>query len=201
MMTARDRTLTVNEARLLWKTYMANRSNVDLRDRLVEHYAPWVQSLIEGMARNINLADRENAIGEGLFLLTQKIIPQYDGRGKFEGWASICLRRRIVDLWRRQRQLMVSLQTPSGDGDEEFTEMIDLLPAPSERLCDLRFCELTAQLTNREALVLWLRYYRGLTIDETAKELDTANGTIRSRTYAAIKKLRNSKAAAKFLPD
>jgi RNA polymerase sigma factor (sigma-70 family) len=66
----------------------------------------------------------------------------------------------------------------------------DILPAKESQACSINFCELTADLDCDLAIVLWLRFYRGLTVMEVAKQLRIPKGTVQSRTYAAIKKLR-----------
>ena len=67
-----------------------------LRNRLVEHYLPWVYDLATSIAERIALGDAENAVGEVLVALVNSIVPDYDGQGEFTSWARIRIQRNLM---------------------------------------------------------------------------------------------------------
>ena len=83
-------TLTAQELDALWIAYAANRDDQRLRNRLVEHYAPWIHDLAAAIAVRMRLRDRGNAVGEVLVALVTTIVPGYDGQSGFDaGPASV----------------------------------------------------------------------------------------------------------------
>ena len=76
--------LTAQQLAELWAAYMADRSDVRLRNRLVEHYVPCVRNIAGAIANEMRLRDADNAVGEVLALLLTTIVPCYGGKGDFE---------------------------------------------------------------------------------------------------------------------
>ena len=69
-------------------------------------------------------------------------------------------------------------------------------PAQSESADDLH--ALLSQLPETQREVLVMRFVDGLSVEEIAKALDIPPGTVKTRTYHAIKKLRESPTAKKY---
>jgi len=174
----------------LWAAYLADRSNLQLRNRLVEHYRPWIRHMAAAFARRMRLDDEENAVGEALAGLVASIIPNYDGTTAFHRWARICTRRKLLDIWREQRRadaVFASLLPQDG-----VTSLFELLPDREQRGCDLKFLEIAAELSDRQAMVLWLRYYRGMSVKAVAAMLKVSPSSVTSWTLAAVKELKKT---------
>ncbi len=97
------RTLGPEQLKETWAAYLANRGDLELRNRLVEHYAPWAREIAVSIAWNMGLRDMENAASEVLLTLVESIVPNYDGRQSFDRWARVCIRRKLIDQQRGSR--------------------------------------------------------------------------------------------------
>ena len=95
--------LTAEELDQVWAAYRADRSDLRLRNRLVEHYLPWAGNLAASIAGRMELRDRENAVGEVLAALVAFIVPDYSGHGSFQRWACICIKRKLIALKARSK--------------------------------------------------------------------------------------------------
>ena len=94
------RPLTPQRLDQLWAAYLADRSDQRLRNRLVEHYLPFIRNMAESIAKSMRLRDEEDAVGEVLLALVESIVPGYDGRRNFESWAGLLVKRKLVDQQR-----------------------------------------------------------------------------------------------------
>ena len=169
----------------LWAAYMADRSDLQLRNRLIEHYLPPVRQFAVALAKTLRLRDKENAVGEALAALVGSIVPDYDGSGSFEGWARVCLRRLLISLKRTERKAgMVG-------GGRSGNPGLDLLPLRSQRGGDLNFLEFTANLSDQQAIVLWMRCYRGMTLKAVAGLLKISPSSANFWTKTAVAALQN----------
>lgn len=177
-----------------WKKYLADKHDIELRDRLVEYYLPWVKSIAMRIAGNLHIEDRENAVGEVLMVFAKRVIPKYNGSGTFLGFAGLCIRRFMSDQIRRKRRPTVSISEPriirQHHGRDYVGTLSDVLPAKTETNSDVRFCELTAGLPHRDAIILWIRYYRGLSVSQAAEELEITPRQVKDRTAHALRRLR-----------
>src|SRR5208283_196029 len=140
--------------------YKADRADVQLRNRLVEHYLPWVYGLATSIAERMRLSDVENAVGEVLAALVASIVPDCDGPGEFTHWASVCIQRNLIAQQRRERMTQSIFDEVSTETGKplEFDEM----PAGEKRSLEASFLQVTRELTDRQAIVLWLKFQRGL---------------------------------------
>ncbi|MGA2255782.1 MAG: sigma-70 family RNA polymerase sigma factor [Thermoguttaceae bacterium] len=181
--------LTPQQLDELWTAYMANRSNLRLRNRLVEHYLPWIRRVAISIAHRMGLHDKENAIGEVLAALVGCIIPDYDGKRSFNRWARMCIRRKAIDQWRAERKAEAILHAPRG---ARAIATLEMVPDREQPGCDLKFLEIAAELDDRQATVLWLRYYRGMSVNAVAAMLKVSAGLVARVTYAAVTELRKT---------
>jgi len=174
----------------LWAAYLADRSNRRLRNRLVEHYRPWIRQMAASLAHRIHLEDEENAVGEALVALVAHIIPDYDGTTSFHRWATVCTKRKLLDIWRLERRGEAVFVRPLHGAKR--IPLSKLLPDREQRGGDLKFLELVADLSDEEAMVLWLRYYRGMTIKAISALLRISPDTVTRWTLAAVKELKKT---------
>lgn len=110
-----------------------------------------------------------------LRLIEQKNVTWQDRR-HFYGIAAQCMRRVLVD-YARQRH------AEKRGGDKTFVSLDDSVHSVAERGVDLIALEdaLTslAKLDERQAQVVELRFFGGLSIHETAKVLDVSTATVK----------------------
>jgi len=180
--------LGTQQLEALWAAYNAHRDDLNLRNRLVEHYLPWVRDMALAFARRMALRDKENAVGEVLAALVSSIVPGYDGKSGFIRWARVCTKRKLISLQRVEKKAGTNFSdlSPAPSG----TSVLDLAPCQEQHSYDVNFLELTAKLSDRQAMVLWLRLYRGLTIEATAALLKVSPGSVKSWTHTAVLELQ-----------
>jgi RNA polymerase sigma factor (sigma-70 family) len=107
-------------------------------------------------------------------------------RASPSAWILAIVHRRAVDIVRREQRRRVDpveeFEHPTGDGTDETVF------ARAERASVQRAL---AQLSPAQRRLLELAYYGGLTQCEIAVELDLPLGTIKSRTFTALSRLRS----------
>jgi len=185
------RTLTDRQLGELWPAYVADRGNQELRNRLVEHYVPWVFDVAASLARKMRFRDPENAVGEALAALVASIVPGYDGRSGFEPWANACIKRKLIDLRRTERSAARFSADPPAEVDK--LELLESLPDREPYDGGERgFGRLTAGLSDRQAVVLWLRNYCGLPVETVSRLLGLSPSGVHARARSAMAALRKN---------
>jgi RNA polymerase sigma factor (TIGR02999 family) len=106
--------------------------------------------------------------------------PRWDGRGHFFGAAALAMRRILVERARhRNRQR-------HGGGRDRVELADDLVPSPSPEADGTDLVALDEALRKleahdpRKAKVVSLRYFAGLTVEETAAALDLSPATVKN---------------------
>ena len=128
----------------------------------------------------------EDAVQEA-FLTVWRSAPSFDPeRGAPSTWILTIVHRRAVDIVRRQQARrardVAQLEEPGRDATDETA----LAWAEGARVR-----RALAQLGRGQRRVLELAYYNGLTQSEIAVELDLPLGTVKSRSHAALSRLRS----------
>jgi RNA polymerase sigma factor (sigma-70 family) len=127
----------------------------------------------------------EDAVQEA-FLAVWRHAPSYrPDRARAQTWVLTFVHRRAVDLVRReQRRRAEPLEPeaqPATGSAAEAAELRDRREAVQRAL---------AQLPEEQRRPIELAYYAGLTQSELAERLDEPLGTIKSRMFVGLKRLR-----------
>jgi RNA polymerase sigma factor (sigma-70 family) len=133
----------------------------------------------------------EDAVQEA-FLAVWRQAASFDrSRGKPSTWILTLVHRRAVDLVRRQTRFnalpdqLEALESPAA-----ITESADGDVALREARREVRAALATLSTAERE--VLGLAYWGGLTQSEIATALGIPSGTVKSRTFNALTRLREA---------
>ncbi len=179
--------LTPFQLNRLWTAYLADHGNQELRNRLVEHYAPWVFETARATAAQMAFLDRENAVSEIMAALVESIVPGYNGFSGFKRYARPCIKRKLIDQQRKDQpdDALFAAQFQHG-----YDFAPDRVPDPEQKGCDLNFLELTAELSDVHATVLWLTHYRRTPVEEVAAMLHVSRRTVCSRLREALAALK-----------
>jgi RNA polymerase sigma-70 factor (ECF subfamily) len=150
---------------------------------LYDRYGKLSYGVALRVLRNATLA--EDAVQDA-FLTVWRQAASYDrARGKVSTWILTLVHRRAVDLVRRQRRFnAVAMEPPAAP----------LTPVESLEEVALR-SELQAALqtlSSAEREVVDLAYWDGLTQSQIAGALGIPLGTVKSRTFTALAKLREA---------
>jgi RNA polymerase sigma-70 factor (ECF subfamily) len=156
-------------------------------ERLYRRHAPTMLGLARRILRDA--ASPEDVVHD-VFLEAWRRASTYDPqRGSVRAWLLLRLRSRCID---RLRNARLRERTPWIDAillaldDAGDAHLERLLLAPDRSRVERALASLSPE--HRE--VLWLGYYGGLTMSEISAKLGIALGTVKSRTQAALMRLR-----------
>jgi RNA polymerase sigma-70 factor (ECF subfamily) len=159
------------------------RGDDDALEGLYDRYGGVAYRLAYRVLRDQVLA--QDAVQEA-FLGVWRTAASFDPeRGKASTWLLTLVHRRAVDLVRREdRRRGAPVDPPPVAG----TEPVDETAAVRERRRTVQAA--LAQLPPDQREALELAYYGGLTQSELAERLGVPLGTVKSRMFAALGRLR-----------
>jgi RNA polymerase sigma factor (sigma-70 family) len=133
----------------------------------------------------------EDAVQEA-FLAVWREAARFDrSRGRASTWIVTIVHRRAVDLVRRQARFNALPDQLDVTGSEKVvSEAADEHVALRETRSEVRAALATLSCAEREALDL--AYWGGLTQSEIATALGIPFGTVKSRTFSALARLRDA---------
>lgn len=138
----------------------------------------------------------EDAVQDAFLTVWRSAAGYRRGRGTPSTWILTIVHRRAVDIVRREQRRRADRveesEEPTGDASDEIV----LARAEGERVR-----QALAQLLPGQRRVLELAYYGGLTQSEIAVELDLPLGTIKSRTFTALSRLRSMLEVGAAIPS
>ncbi len=164
---------------------LAARSEQSALSELYDRYGRPAYGLALRVLRDESLA--EDAVQEAFIALWRTAARFVPERGKASTWILTLVHRRAVDLVRREERRRAdpldNVPEPSGGGggaDEEAW-----LRLQRERVQDA-----LKQLPDQQREALELAYYGGFTQSELAERLGQPLGTIKSRMFMGLSRLR-----------
>ncbi len=163
---------------------LAARSDDDALGELYDRFGRVAYGLAVRVLRDPTLA--QDAVQEG-FLALWRTAGSFDpARGKAQTWLLTLVHRRAVDLVRREDRRRAD---PLDDAPVESGESTD----EEAWLRDRRRVVQTAlaKLPDDQREALELAYYGGFTQSELADRLGVPLGTIKSRMFAGLARLRD----------
>jgi RNA polymerase sigma-70 factor (ECF subfamily) len=129
----------------------------------------------------------EDAVQDAFLTLWRTAARYVPERGKASTWILTLVHRRAVDLVRREQRRRSDMLDPSGESG-------DAAPAVDEeawlRLQRERVQGALRQLPDQQREALELAYYGGFTQSELAERLGQPLGTIKSRMFLGLGRLR-----------
>jgi RNA polymerase sigma factor (sigma-70 family) len=127
----------------------------------------------------------EDAVQEAFLAIWRQAASYRPDRAKAQTWVLTLVHRRAVDLVRREERRRTDVLEPelepAGGSAAEAAESRDRRVAVQRAL---------AQLPEEQRRPIELAYYGGLTQSELAERLGEPLGTIKSRTFAGLTRLR-----------
>jgi RNA polymerase sigma-70 factor, ECF subfamily len=128
----------------------------------------------------------ENAVQDAFLTVWRSAAGYSRKRGAPSTWILTIVHRRAVDIVRREQRRRADLLEDYEEPSDDSTEETVLARAEGARVR-----RALAQLAPADRRLLELAYYGGLTQSEIAVELDLPLGTIKSRTFKALSRLRS----------
>ena len=99
--------------------------------------------------------------------------------GHPEAYARQVMARDNISWWRKRRREVVA-------------EVADTADTRSDPDRALMLQSALARLTTRQRTVVVLRYYDDLSVEDTATAMGVSNGTVKSQTHLALRRLREA---------
>jgi len=153
-------------------------------EKMLTHHVPRFRQLAMRWLRNRE--DAEDAVQEALFLAFEHI-DEFHGRAQLSTWVTAIVINSVrMQLRRRGRRQMVSLENGTEDGQWTFSELFaDSRPSPEDVLRERELIELVARLARGLPPLLRvafeLRQCRGLSTKDAAGALGVPEGTLKAR--------------------
>lgn len=170
------------------------------RDELVERCWP----LFYKHARRSARASREDAeeIAQEALIRVLRDVDRFEGRSRLRTWLYRVVSNACKDFRKtRRNQFLGARPGAAVDLDERSADDPDVIAgrpprspeasAISSERRDLLLAHL-AQLSRREQAVLACRHLHGLTVEETAEELEMTKGAVKMATLRALQALQTS---------
>jgi len=153
-------------------------------ERLVRRY--------EGTIYNIayrSTGNREDALDlmQDVFVSVYRGLGTFDGAASFSTWLYAIASRRVVDHYRRGRHRPAECVLDDGVMAAGTPGPHALIEQAERRS---RAIALLDCLPVEQRLVVELKYFQGQTFEEMSKVLGVSTNTLKTRFYAALKKIR-----------
>lgn len=161
-------------------------------EKLVKRYEGKIYN--QGLRLTGNPTDAMDLMQE-VFLGVYRNLHRFRGDAQFSSWIFRIAHNKAIDLNRRKR--LLSNQTNSLDqdefagfdalaGGEEFEPEICL----NEQQQNRRVMKMLGQIPMDQRLIVELKIFQSRTFDEIADMQDISVNTVKTRFYAALKKLK-----------
>ncbi len=142
--------------------------------------------LLAVAARILGPHAAEDLVHDVLVEAWQRAATYDPARGSVRAWLLLRLRSRALDRCRRnQRRPSEPIDRAAELGDPD-------VPDPLNRLEQARARDALGALTPNQREILELAYFTGMTMAEIAEHLGIPIGTVKSRTSAALGRLREA---------
>ncbi len=169
--------------------YAIARGNKKAFKELYQTWAPAIYRLVKRMLAGKN-ADCDEIFQEAMLRIWQKAALFDPAKGKAKSWIYLVATRHCLN-WLNSK----SCHNKSNETDYELNkhESHDLSPeeAAFNKEESKRALELLACLPDEMQQVITLRHLEDLSIDEIAQITQTPAGTVKSRIFYGLKKLRS----------
>ncbi|MHC4470871.1 MAG: RNA polymerase sigma factor [Planctomycetota bacterium] len=170
----------------------ARRGDERAFEALVDAYGGLVLNLAWRVVR-----DRQEAedLSQEVFLRLYRVLDRYDPDRPFEPWLKKVAMNLVLNLTsgkaRRMRRRSASLQAVEGEDGGRLPDTgspdAEETAIRGERAALLR--DAMRRLSTRHRKILAMRYFRGLSYQELARELSLPMGTVKNRLFRAREEL------------
>ncbi|CAM2006009.1 RNA polymerase sigma factor [Acanthopleuribacter pedis] len=153
-------------------------------DRLIRRYESKIYNFALRMTGN-----REDALDlvQEVFLSVYRNLDRYGQQAKFSSWIFTIASHRATDFYRRKKAVD-SLDEPelldAGGGNSPYDQVL-------RRQSNQEVLRLLHQLTPEQRLVVELKYFQEQTFEEMSTHTGIPTNTLKSRLYAALRKLKS----------
>lgn len=110
----------MNEKHSIVGRVQAAKSNMEEADDLISDYMPFIKSEIAKVRKRSYDIDQSDELSVGMIAFHEAINGYSEKRGNFLSYASMLIRNRIIDFWRKndRHNQTISIHTSSGNDDD-----------------------------------------------------------------------------------
>lgn len=151
------------------------------------------------LCRNESLAEE---LAQDTLIEAWKNIAKFQGKSRFYTWICAILLNRYRNTLRARKSwfwFRASTLGESGDGTETTP---DQHPTPAQSLAETEQVQFVQRcierLPEKHRQVIYLRFFAGDSLEGIAAAIGCSVGTVKSRLFHALEKLRGMKAAAQW---
>jgi RNA polymerase sigma-70 factor (ECF subfamily) len=170
-------------------------------EELVSRYEGALYRLAWRLLRN---EEEARDVVQETFLRVFRALHTYDRERRFSTWLLRIGTNLCIDLYRRRRMRLVSVDADEGD-ELQPVVLVARGAGPSERHAERALAEtldrLLARLPAIYRIVIELRYKQQLAYEEIAEILEIPLGTVKARLHRAHRQLKEHLQAAGLGPD
>ena len=163
---------------------LAGRADKSALAELYDRHGRVAYGLALRILRDESLA--EDAVQDGFMAVWNDAARYVSTRGKASSWIFTLVHRRAVDIVRREERRRADVLEPSASpAADETTDELAWLRLQRERVQGA-----LRQLPDQQREALELAYYGGFSQSELADRLGQPLGTIKSRMFAGLRRMR-----------
>lgn len=108
-----------DENKIVQRVYDA-KNDIQAADSLITDYLPFIKAQVSGVMKRSVDVTQEDELSIGMIAFHEAINGYSKTRGNFLSYASLLIRNRIIDYWRKNKRhnQVISLDTPINDDEQ-----------------------------------------------------------------------------------
>lgn len=159
---------------------------------IVSRYQKRVFRMAFAIVRNESEAD---SITQDTFVTAYTNLARFEGRSEFETWLTRIAINKSRDQLRGRRWKLVSIgQNGGSDEDGPELDIADGRPDAEQEAMATQIGQAIEKavegLSSQQKVIFRLRHYEDMALEEIARMLDLAPGTVRAHLFRAVHKVR-----------
>ena len=163
----------------------AQRGDPEAFGRIFDAYVGPIHRFI---ASRVNRPSDAEDLTQLVFVKALEALPRYEARGiPFGGWLFRLARNAIIDQVRTRRDHLSLVAAVTRETDDAGPEATAFLRDELDRVA-----RALHELTDDQREVIELRFFAGLSVQETADAMGRQDGTVRGLQFRALAALRRS---------
>ena len=162
---------------------LAGRADKTALAELYDRHGRVAYGMAVRIVRDQSLA--EDAVQDGFLAVWKEAARYVPSLGKASSWIFTLVHRRAVDIVRREERRRTEVLEPASTAAADATDELAWLRLQRERVQDA-----LRRLPDQQREALELAYYGGFTQAELADRLGQPLGTIKSRMFAGLSRMR-----------
>ncbi len=151
---------------------------------LVERHQEKAIGLAYTLVRNYDTA---RDVAQDAFVKAWSALGRFESRSKFTTWLYRIVSNQALDFLRKRREV---LQEDESIFEAVAAESASIEDALRDEELRVALTEAVSRLPENQRKAVTLRYFTGLSVEETAQTMDIAAGTVKATCFQAVANLK-----------